>query len=1230
MLILDRQQDVGVQGRETRRGLSLRVRPNGPVINLQPGRTTIGSSPRCNVRIQQPGVQPLHCLIIREDQGVSVRRWAGETALNGHRLEESSLVAGDCLRVGPTELEIIGPESAAPIVEPVNVPVAPRVSDNRLGASRDMARARSRKLLATLRKDRSAARELELQVAQLQQRLEEAAGERERTIAELQNARLELTQARQCVAEHRDAIQARESLAMENRQLNSEIGKLTVRLDTLTGEKSEWDAVRQTFLDEKCMLDDKRQQLLDENTRLGEQVNLLTNQSASLTHERNELRRHGKQLQANLQALAEQQQQLTAENLQFKERTEQLASDTELLIVERDELRQHSEQLQADLQALAEQRKQLTEENSLLKERTEQLTNELTALTHERDEFRQHSEQLQANLQVLAEQRKQLTDENSLLKERTEQLTDETELLIDERDELRRHAAQLQVNLQGLTERQQELTDENCQVKERIEQLTDQTASLTCDRDGLRQQAEHLEGNLQLLTEEKAALVQEQLKLEKECDRLRLEASRLAELEKQVCDAVADRENTSSELYRALLQLAEMQERDDHNAALSAAHQALNDELEKSMDEVAQLQEQLDRLATECAAADGARESLAEQASKLNEAQQQLADENTVLAAELAETRTQLDEAHQLQAEASRQLATAESWRQELQEAEAAKAALADNINRLQHELAGMQQAEAETAAVVAEFEQQIAKYGRQSTELVDSVQRLERKLAAAEESERKFAQARDDWQRERTEAAQQLLEQSRQIAALESQLAEAAAAAKSAWKQSNAVASKPWRDETSDADDASDCSTSSAGVPEVAAVFGDQDRGAESSFDWSTMRDESQSFESQQTVDDADGVQPESPVSEFSWGRTQEDNGQVVAAETQREIGGTEEATGSWTTPDEFAGEETSQREAEQPRATQAAAAWDQPSEELSSASVVSEPHERSMATPPSLDSTSPRQSNSYIERYSHMFVDDESSNGPSAVPTTGTPNLDSCSTHKPPVSAAVSSNAAMQSGTEADEESIEQYMAKLLQRVRGDAPASATPQAQPPRDGSRTSVVGNNAIMSQPSPTRAAAATGPLESFSPVEGPLESISNFTSRRKATMPTPQTDLEALRALANESARRAISRHALRKHRRNALTKVIVSMLAGVTSLWLMLESPSWRDIQFITACLSMLVAAYWAGETFRTLLESLRIAAHDGPEDDIEDASAELRLPLPIDVENARPWAEIDSGTAN
>ena len=74
---------------------------------------------------------------------------------------------------------------------------------------------------------------------------------------------------------------------------------------------------------------------------------------------------------------------------------------------------------------------------------------------------------------------------------------------------------------------------------------------------------------------------------------------------------------------------------------------------------------------------------------------------------------------------------------------------------------------------------------------------------------------------------------------------------------------------------------------------------------------------------------------------------------------------------------------------------------------------------------------------------------------------------------------------------------------------------------------------------------------------------------------------------------------------------LIVSTLAGMTSLWLMLDSPNWLDIQFITACVTLLVAAYWAGEAFRTMLYSMRLSNSDQSRGRVAEETA-----LPIDVE--------------
>ncbi len=77
---------------------------------------------------------------------------------------------------------------------------------------------------------------------------------------------------------------------------------------------------------------------------------------------------------------------------------------------------------------------------------------------------------------------------------------------------------------------------------------------------------------------------------------------------------------------------------------------------------------------------------------------------------------------------------------------------------------------------------------------------------------------------------------------------------------------------------------------------------------------------------------------------------------------------------------------------------------------------------------------------------------------------------------------------------------------------------------------------------------------------------------------------------------------------------VIVATLAGMTSLWLMLDSPSWLSLQFVTACGSLIVAGYWVVETVRTLLTLKRAARGSGR---FAVVGVETEVPgLPIDVE--------------
>lgn len=252
------------------------------------------------------------------------------------------------------------------------------------------------------------------------------------------------------------------------------------------------------------------------------------------------------------------------------------------------------------------------------------------------------------------------------------------------------------------------------------------------------------------------------------------------------------------------------------------------------------------------------------------------------------------------------------------------------------------------------------------------------------------------------------------------------------------------------------------------------------------------------------------------------------------------------------------------------------------------------------------PVQSTSFIERYSHLFAEEaevaaEKVEVPVVPPVPATPLPAAPRNASAPI-AATSSD---------DEESIEQYMAKLMKRVRGDNPVVVGSQVAPVAAPMVSESVATATVSTSAEPVDQKATTGPAAEAAPSEEEQAEVAvNWDAfvRRAAT--APATNLGALRALANATARGDISRHQLKKHRRDAVTKVIVSTLAGMTSLWLMLDAENWRSIQFVTACISLLVAAYWAGEAFREMVRSMR-DVYAGPRSDEAEPAA-----LPIDVE--------------
>jgi hypothetical protein len=118
-------------------------------------------------------------------------------------------------------------------------------------------------------------------------------------------------------------------------------------------------------------------------------------------------------------------------------------------------------------------------------------------------------------------------------------------------------------------------------------------------------------------------------------------------------------------------------------------------------------------------------------------------------------------------------------------------------------------------------------------------------------------------------------------------------------------------------------------------------------------------------------------------------------------------------------------------------------------------------------------------------------------------------------------------------------------------------------------------------------------------------------------VPTPEftTDMGALRALANQTTRHAIGVHTTRTLRRNALTRFLICLLASTTTVYFLLDAPSWQSYDFSVACVSLIAALYWGRLTFMSLIKAVRVGAFDDLGSEFAPIES-LNPPLPIDIE--------------
>jgi hypothetical protein len=206
-----------------------------------------------------------------------------------------------------------------------------------------------------------------------------------------------------------------------------------------------------------------------------------------------------------------------------------------------------------------------------------------------------------------------------------------------------------------------------------------------------------------------------------------------------------------------------------------------------------------------------------------------------------------------------------------------------------------------------------------------------------------------------------------------------------------------------------------------------------------------------------------------------------------------------------------------------------------------------------------------SFIERFAHLVPEeDEPVQRPAAV-------------------------AAMPTAPASDDDdSIDDYMRKLMQRVRGTSTNEDNPV--PARKPTLAAMVSETDDEDRNEP----AETQPVEAPPAKHEMLRDISEL---RRGPAPEAMANMGALRQLANQSARHAIDVAASRQSREKATMRLTVSVISVAVGTLASIVSPSPLDLQFIGGFTSVVVGGWFFVRTVRqcqvrTLDQQIALAA--------------------------------------
>ena len=180
-------------------------------------------------------------------------------------------------------------------------------------------------------------------------------------------------------------------------------------------------------------------------------------------------------------------------------------------------------------------------------------------------------------------------------------------------------------------------------------------------------------------------------------------------------------------------------------------------------------------------------------------------------------------------------------------------------------------------------------------------------------------------------------------------------------------------------------------------------------------------------------------------------------------------------------------------------------------------------------------------------------------------------------PVAAPAEPELAAETVPDNEETSVEDYMAQLLNRMRGDAQAPQPAQAAKPK--------------AEAKPKVAAKPKVEPDTFVPPENPLKP-EEFVPQKRAE---PLKSFGAMRELANSTTRTAIKHSELSRRKALGTAQIAIGIASFAMSLYyLLLGSTGIGDFQFFVGVVCLFIAGFLAWRFYTTMVHNEKVDAEE------------------------------------